>query len=247
MITFMIQSFSFCFLHVYIQISISTESGLNMMTLLKTCLHSLAVILEIKLPVEISDSIKLIEEVLIYLSTLINFVPKRCVICIKQMLKYMFYMNYMCRLKQYEYLNTIIYDVTTSHSSSSSNISPPATEIHSSVIVSSVDSFNDLNNKILITFDAVKKFSIYDPTPVATLAASSPQRSPTSVSPTKFQFPDLLSNENSKQAILASQIKVFEPIVIRCLKVRVFFLIIFNFITNQYTEINYGQARALSK
>lgn len=180
-----------------------------MMTLLKTCLHSLAVILEIKLPVEISDSIKLIEEVLIYLSTLINFAPKRCVICIKQMLKYMFYMNYMCRLKQYEYFTTIVDDVTTT--------TTHMTTTKDDCTVSDINSMNDVNNTILIVFDAVKKFSIYEPA-TSTSIAGSPVQSPIS-------SPHLMSNESSNQAILAAHIKVFQPIVLRCLKVSEIFII----------------------
>lgn len=158
------------------------------MNLLKTCLHSLAVIFEIKLPEEISDSIKLIEEVLIYLSTLINFVPKRCVICIKQMLKYMFYMNYVCRTKQYEYFTENLFEV------------------------------ND-TAKVLNLFVVVKRFSAYKQYMACAddgISSSSDASSINSSSGTNLFQSDKFTN-------LSNHIKLFEPIVIRCLKVRVLY------------------------
>lgn len=159
------------------------------MNLLKTCLHSLAVIFEIKLPEEISDSIKLIEEVLIYLSTLINFVPKRCVICIKQMLKYMFYMNFVCRTKQYEYFTENLFEV------------------------------ND-TAKVLNLFVVVKRFFAYKPFTMAADAddASDATTINNSGGTNLFQS-DKLSN-------LSNHIKLFEPIVIRCLKVSLLFFLL---------------------
>lgn len=131
------------------------------MSLLQTCLHSLAVMLEIKLPAEISDSIKLIEEVLSYLSALINFAPIQCVICVKQMLKYMFRMNYTCRVEQYK-------------------------------------QFDDLPNTlteldyISAIFQTARKFS-YDSFAIL--------------------LPTAVTNN------IGAHIKVFQPIVLRCLKV----------------------------
>ena len=168
------------------QISINKESGSNMMTLLKTCLRSLAIILEIKLPGEISDSIKLIEEVLTYLSALINFVPKRCIICLKQTLKYMFYMNYICRAKHYEHF---------------------ATNEH-------VFEIND-SDAVLVTFDIVKKFSLFKPQNVLqSIIKQSQLQSNESKS-----LPSLQKLPTDKLGDLAVHIKMFEPIVLRCLKV----------------------------
>lgn len=131
------------------------------MTLLQTCLHSLAVMLEIKLPAEISDSIKLIEEVLNYLSALINFAPKQCVVCVKQMLKYMFGMNYTCRIEQYQQFDNLPYTLT---------------EL----------------DQITAVFEMAKKFS-YD------------------------SFTTLIPTAATNN--IGVHIKVFQPIVLRCLKV----------------------------
>lgn len=74
------------------------------MDLLSTTLNSLIVILEIKVPEPTSNPIKLIEETLLYLSTLINYAPMESVIAIRQLLKYMFSMNLRCRTADFEFL-----------------------------------------------------------------------------------------------------------------------------------------------
>jgi hypothetical protein len=74
-----------------------------MFALLKKTLNSLAVMLEIKQIGSLNNSTKLIEEILLYLSCLINFVPKKCVICIKQLLKYVFRSNYAWKKEEYDY------------------------------------------------------------------------------------------------------------------------------------------------
>lgn len=152
------------------------------MTLLQTCLHSLTVMLEIKLPTEISDTIKLIEEVLSYLSVVMNFAPKQCVVCVQQMLKYMFGMNYTCRVEQYQ-------------------------------------QFDDLPNTltaldhISAVFEVAKKFS-YDSLAVLPTAATNN---------------------------IGIHIKVFQPIVLQCLKVSsgtYTFIFPFFFLVNHSCEIN---------
>lgn len=136
--------------------------------------------LEIKLPAEISDSIKLIEEVLSYLSALINFAPIQCVICVKQMLKYMFRMNYTCRVEQYK-------------------------------------QFDDLPNTlteldyISAVFQTARKFS-YDSFAIL--------------------LPTAVTNN------IGAHIKVFQPIVLRCLKVSRYIDFFFggtrSFVRNKY-------------
>lgn len=148
------------------------------MTLLQTCLHSLAVMLEIKLPAEISDSIKLIEEVLSYLSALINFAPKQCVVCVKQMLKFMFRMNYTCRIEQYQQF----YDLPNT-----------MTELD-----------------IAAVFEMARNFS-YE------------------------SFAMLLPTASTNN--IGVHIKVFQPIVLRCLKVSgtySFFFVFRSFVRNKY-------------
>lgn len=166
------------FFHNSSQISINNESGSNIMTLLQTCLHSLAVMLEIKLPAEISDSIKLIEEVLSYLSALINFAPKQCVVCVKQMLKFMFRMNYTCRIEQYQQF----YDLPNT-----------MTELD-----------------IAAVFEMARNFS-YE------------------------SFAMLLPTASTNN--IGVHIKVFQPIVLRCLKVSgtySFFFVFRSFVRNKY-------------
>lgn len=80
------------------------------MDLLATTLNSLIVILEIKIPEPTSNPIKLIEESLLYLSTLINYAPMESVIAIRQLLKYMFSMNLRCRTADFEFLAKNIID-----------------------------------------------------------------------------------------------------------------------------------------
>jgi hypothetical protein len=74
-----------------------------MFALLKKTLNSLAVMLEIKQIGSLNNSTKLIEEILLYLSCLISFVPKKCVLCTKQLLKYVFQSNYACKKAEYDY------------------------------------------------------------------------------------------------------------------------------------------------
>lgn len=71
------------------------------MDLLSTTLNSFIVILEIKIK---SNPIKLIEETLTYLSTLINYAPMESVIVIRQLLKYMFSTNIRSRTTDFEFL-----------------------------------------------------------------------------------------------------------------------------------------------
>lgn len=74
------------------------------MDLLSTTLNSLIVMLEIKIPEPTSNPIKLIEEALLYLSTLINYAPMESVIAIRQLLKYMFSTNLRNRTSDFEFL-----------------------------------------------------------------------------------------------------------------------------------------------
>lgn len=167
------------FSHIFSQISINNESGSNIMMLLQTCLHSLAVMLEIKLPAEMSDSIKLIEEVLSYLSALINFAPLQCVVCVKQMLKYMFGMNYTCRVEQYQQFD---------------DLPNTSTEL----------------DHISATFEMARKFS-YDSFAVLQ--------------------PTAATNN------IGVHIKVFQPIVLRCLKVSGTLYCVMNFFGGGSCEI----------
>ncbi|KAJ6637731.1 Huntingtin [Pseudolycoriella hygida] len=86
------------------KITIARDVGQIIMDLLRTTLNSFIVILDIKIPEPTSNPIKLIEESLMYLSTLINYAPMESVIVIRQLLKYMFSMNLRSRTSDFEFL-----------------------------------------------------------------------------------------------------------------------------------------------
>ncbi|XP_002137040.3 uncharacterized protein htt isoform X1 [Drosophila pseudoobscura] len=75
------------------KITINHEAGSLLICLLKTCLNSLGLCLEAT-PTAAAPEIKLIEEILHYLTKLINYAPAECVACLRQLLKYLFAQNY---------------------------------------------------------------------------------------------------------------------------------------------------------
>ncbi|XP_034664595.1 uncharacterized protein LOC117898964 isoform X2 [Drosophila subobscura] len=75
------------------KITINHEAGSLLICLLKTCLNALGLCLEAR-PTAAPPEIKLIEEILHYLTKLINYAPAECVACLRQLLKYLFAQNY---------------------------------------------------------------------------------------------------------------------------------------------------------
>ncbi|XP_017083196.2 LOW QUALITY PROTEIN: uncharacterized protein LOC108116020 [Drosophila eugracilis] len=75
------------------KITINHESGSLLICLLKTCLNALSISLE-GMATTSSPELKLIEEILHYLTKLINYAPAECVACLRQLLKYLFAQNY---------------------------------------------------------------------------------------------------------------------------------------------------------
>lgn len=179
------------------QITITKDAGSKIMALLRSCLQSLAVLLEIQLPQQITDSIKLIEELLTYLAAFINFVPTTSIECIRHLLKYMFAMNFMCRSGQYEIL----------------------------IKNQFLKNGGEGENKV---FGFIKEFNKFKPGSSAMLATS--MKPADSVSPSSPSTPLKLVGIGSpgpntietKRTEGSSNIKLFEPIVIQCLKVIAF-------------------------
>ncbi|XP_023034526.1 uncharacterized protein LOC6647961 [Drosophila willistoni] len=120
------------------KITINHEAGSLLICLLKSCLNALSFCLDAKKP-SMPTELKLIEEILRYLTKLINYAPAECVACLRQLLKYLFAQNYASRVQseangQYHATFTVPYFVakglcsgsncSTSSSSSSSILLP---------------------------------------------------------------------------------------------------------------------------
>ncbi|KAH8247796.1 hypothetical protein KR038_010072 [Drosophila bunnanda] len=80
------------------KITINHEAGSLLICLLKTCLNALSLCLE-SLPSGSPPELKLIEEILHYLTKLINYAPAECVACLRQLLKYLFAQNYASQVR----------------------------------------------------------------------------------------------------------------------------------------------------
>ncbi|KAH8347290.1 hypothetical protein KR059_008274 [Drosophila kikkawai] len=80
------------------KITINHEAGSLLICLLKTCLNALSLCLE-SLPSASPPELKLIEEILHYLTKLINYAPAECVACLRQLLKYLFAQNYASQVR----------------------------------------------------------------------------------------------------------------------------------------------------
>lgn len=83
-----------------IQITVSSEIDAKLFCLMETCLSALASLLEI---IEFSSTSELtifVNEMLTYIRAMVVHVPQRSVVCIKQLIKLMFSMNYRNRKLQ---------------------------------------------------------------------------------------------------------------------------------------------------
>lgn len=150
-----------------------------MILLLKTCLRSLSVLLEIYPISDHSESIKLIEEILQYLLTFMNFTPRKCVICIKQLLKFMFAINYISIRYKYECLLK--------------------------------DDFGS-NKNVNIVFEYLRGLKNIN-------ESGSEASGNEASSSTRLTAKPTAASSDTK-SLANSNIKLFEPIVIQCLKVR---------------------------
>lgn len=168
-----------------------------MMALLCTCLNALAVLLEIQLPSEISESIKLIEESLTYLATLINFAPTESINCVRQLLKFMFKMNFVSRADQYAYLIENRF-LTTAEGEGENEVFARVRELHR---------FQSGGGDI---------FSSRRPSEAGSMS-SSPLSTPLKL--VGIASSGLSTAADAKRMENGGNIKLFEPVVIQCLKV----------------------------
>lgn len=90
------------------KISITKDASVRLMTLLKTCLTSLGTLMEVSTPQDYTKSLKFIEELISYLSGLINVLPVESIICLKQMLKFSFGANFIAKRNYYKYFMEMI-------------------------------------------------------------------------------------------------------------------------------------------
>ncbi|KAH8312123.1 hypothetical protein KR044_009489, partial [Drosophila immigrans] len=89
------------------KITINHDAGGLLICLLKSCLNALSFCLEAMPPpataalaTTASPPLKLIEEILQYLTKLINYAPGECVACLRQLLKYLFGQNYASEVQR---------------------------------------------------------------------------------------------------------------------------------------------------
>lgn len=182
-------------IHENYKITINGEIDEKMFSLLKVCLKSMAILLEVTPFHEYEDrSSSLIDELLGYLKTFISFVPKKSVICLEQLLKFMFSINIASREDQFR-----IFDCQYLGKMESSQI---------------FNSSEKLQSPPLLPAKALNNSSTNGSKLINFLASTS-------------------SADKAKNSTEDKGIKIFEPLVIHCLKVKIIISIIissFNFI-----------------
>lgn len=161
------------------KITINDDIDAKMFTLLKTGLRTVAILLEIMPFCDQNDSNAFFDEILTYIKTFIIYVPKTCVICIEQLLKFMFSMNFASRN-----MDNVTLDAKHSNQLNASEI-----------------------------FESLK---VLKSPPI--LTAKSPSE-PTSSSTGSKLIGFLASTPEKTKSTEDKNIKVFEPLVIQCLKV----------------------------
>lgn len=149
---------------------------------MECCLSALAILLEIVEFSSIADLTTFVNEMLTYIRSMIAYVPEQSILCIKQLIKIIFSMNYQNRkLSQNLYDFRKVYDL-------------PEAEI----------------------FEYLTSFK----TIVATLP---PTKQPTDTNQSKtntlINFLASATPEKTNKPIESNNIKIFEPLVIHCLKV----------------------------
>lgn len=159
------------------QITVSSDIDAKLFGLMETCLSALALLLEIVEFTSTSELTTFVNEMLIYIRAMVIHVPERSVVCIKQLIKLMFSMNYRNRK-----LQNNLYDLRRMHE---------PTEM----------------------FEYFECFKA-----IVTAPAKRPTEATPSKSNTLINF--LASTpEKAAKSIEAGNIKIFEPLVIQCLKV----------------------------
>lgn len=161
--------------------NISEEIDTKLFALLNVCLDTLAVLLEI---IDSSfQSIPFFDELLSYLKTFLQFASEKCVICIRQLIKYMFSMTYPSRKEHYKgFLNC------------------------------TQSSTNEV-------FAGLESYRMYEETPVK-INRSDSITSESAGSKLMNLLGSTSTPEKRKANNSHKNIKLFEPIVIQCLKVK---------------------------
>lgn len=179
-------------IHESYKITINEEIDKKMFSLLKVCLRSMAILLEVTPFYEYEDkSSLLIDELLGCLKTFISFVPKQSVICLEQLLKFMFSINIASRENQFRV-------VDCQHLS----------EMETSEIFNSLEK---LQSPPLLPAKGLNNPSTTGSKLINFLASTS-------------------SADKVKNSTEDKGIKIFEPLVIHCLKVRIIPFIISSFL-----------------
>lgn len=149
---------------------------------METCLSTLAILLEIVEFSSIADLTTFVNEMLAYIKAMIAYVPERSIVCIRQLIKIIFSMNYQNRkLSQNLYDFQKVYDLTEA------------------------EMF-----EYLTTFKTI-------------VAISPPTKASTETTPSKtntlINFLASATPEKTNKPTDSNNIKIFEPLVIHCLKV----------------------------
>lgn len=178
-------------IHESYKITINEEIDKKMFSLLKVCLRSMAILLEVTPFYEYEDkSSLLIDELLGCLKTFISFVPKKSVICLEQLLKFMFSINIASGENQFRV-------VDCQHLG----------EMETSEIFNSLEK---LQSPPLLPAKGLNNPSTTGSKLINFLASTS-------------------SSDKVKNSTEDKGIKIFEPLVIHCLKVSIIPFIISSF------------------
>ncbi|XP_055853501.1 uncharacterized protein LOC129917148 isoform X2 [Episyrphus balteatus] len=88
------------------KMTINQMSGAKLISLLRTCINTLSTCIELRMncgdPSPSGNPIKLIEEIIQYLTKLINYAPTECIASLRQLLKFLFRRNYGSRCSDYQ-------------------------------------------------------------------------------------------------------------------------------------------------
>lgn len=165
-----------------IQISISSEIDAKLFGLMEVCLSALAMLLDIVEFISTTEMTTFISEMLTYIRAMVTHMPQPSIVCIKQLIKLMFSMNYRNRQ-----LEKNLYDLRKVYELSETEI-----------------------------FEYFYSFQT-----IVTV----PAKRPVETTPSKSTLINFLAStpEKSTKFIEAGNIKIFEPLVIQCLKVFAYF------------------------
>lgn len=147
------------------------DAGITIFPLLRNILAVLNVLLELKSPVATREPIKLIEELLGYLGTVLPYAAHETVACVQHLMRFMFARNYACRYDEYAWF---------------------VRNAENAALTNADGNESDTNGDT--TVDMVERFAVMR------------------------QFLKNLFVDTDTPTMLGMNIKIFEPIVIQCMK-----------------------------